>query len=132
MKYSPNGTEVIYLSFCSHDLHLSDSAKISVSDLENIQETETPPQSPTGIEEVKIDMAGHAEETTILYTKRHEEEIKRRESEGLAAVQEHGATPTRYQKKGHKSPRKLVHYQESETEAGEKSADHEVINQDPI
>ena len=69
---------------------ISDSAKISISDLENIQETETPPQSPTSIEEVKIEMDGHKEETTILYTKKHEEEIKRRESEGLTAGQEHG------------------------------------------
>ena len=71
--------------------YLSDSAKISISDLENIQETETPPQSPTGFEEVKIEMSGHKEETTILYTKKQEEEIKRRESEGMAAVQEQGS-----------------------------------------
>ena len=35
-------------------------------------------------------MSGHKEETTILYTKKQEEEIKRRESEGMTAVQEHG------------------------------------------
>ena len=77
---------------------------------------------------MKIDLSGHAEETTILYTKKHEEEIKRRESEGLAAGKEHGAVTTRYQKKGHKSPRKLVHYQEGETDA----ADHKVGIEDPF
>ena len=71
-------------------------------------------------------MPGEQEETTILYTKKHEEEIKRRESEGLAAGKEHGATMPRYQKKGHKSPRKLVHYQEGETDGAEKHADHKV------
>lgn len=77
-------------SFYKHIDLISDSAKISISDLENIQETETPPQSPTSIEEVKIDLSEQMEETTILYTKKHEEEIKRRESEGLTAGKEHG------------------------------------------
>lgn len=50
--------------------HTSDSAKISVNDLENILETETPPQSPPPVsEDVFIEMVRESGTTTVKYQK---------------------------------------------------------------
>lgn len=49
----------------------SDSARISINDLENIMETETPPQSPppTGSEDVFIEMVRESGTTKVKYSK---------------------------------------------------------------
>ncbi|XP_052767692.1 protein unc-79 homolog [Mya arenaria] len=106
-----------------------DSAKISVNDLENILETETPPQSPPAVtEDVFIEMVRDSGTTTVKYSKAPTSsqgeagagDGKRNSSRGddgrnSPATLEHvSETPVRrYRQK--RSPRKLVHYLDNET-----------------
>jgi len=60
----------IRLSFYRHIYFSTDSAKISINDLENILETETPPQSPPVVtEDVFIEMVRDTGTTTVKYSK---------------------------------------------------------------
>ena len=59
---------------------ISDSAKISIIDLENIQESETPPQSPPPIEEVVIHVTGNSDSASVKYKKKSDLSLPREKS----------------------------------------------------
>ncbi|XP_052267084.1 protein unc-79 homolog [Dreissena polymorpha] len=115
-----------------------DSARISISDLENIQETETPPQSPPPHinEDVFIEMVRDSGTTSVKYSKigskvgRSADQTGERTEKddsvtkatagstqlgaASASVEHVSETPSR-RGKARKQPRKLVHYLENET-----------------
>ena len=79
---------------------ISDASKVSASDLENIQETETPPQSPTNLKNtsggdksssLRIHMASPIKESTVRYTK-NKYSVKESITEGT--MSDTDSTPT--------------------------------------
>ncbi|KAK3579716.1 hypothetical protein CHS0354_000200 [Potamilus streckersoni] len=87
--------------------------KISASDLENIEETETPPQSPTSLESVKVHLSATTDGATVHYNKKPDTTTEERKT---TTIQE---TPLRRPVRPKRAPRKLVHY--SEEDAGTES-----------
>ena len=63
-----------------YTVNITDSTKISISDLENILETETPPQSPpaTSLGEVTIDTSNNVDSPAVRYKKKCDSERERR------------------------------------------------------
>ncbi|KAK3579717.1 hypothetical protein CHS0354_000200 [Potamilus streckersoni] len=90
-----------------------DWTKISASDLENIEETETPPQSPTSLESVKVHLSATTDGATVHYNKKPDTTTEERKT---TTIQE---TPLRRPVRPKRAPRKLVHY--SEEDAGTES-----------
>ncbi|KAK6182809.1 hypothetical protein SNE40_010404 [Patella caerulea] len=101
-----------------------DFSKISMSDLENIQETETPPQSPSSLsgkeEKTKIHFKGHDGSSTVRYLKEQQDAAD--SSEGVLSDAE--CTPTTHGRSkkdvGRKlskvrQPRQLIDYSEPDS-----------------
>ncbi|XP_053376174.1 protein unc-79 homolog isoform X2 [Mercenaria mercenaria] len=111
-----------------------DSAKINVNDLENILETETPPQSPSPTnvnEDVFIEMVRDSGTTTVKYQKASKDDASKEGSSSTekesskpgsrkispASIEHVSETPSRkIKQRKQQPPRKLVHYLENETE----------------
>lgn len=73
-------------AFCLADLN-----KISVTDLENIQETETPPQSPTDPDDLAVQMSATVQGSSVAYSKSAREKIP---EETDSTDEKHDSTPT--------------------------------------
>lgn len=91
---------------------ISDSTK--VNDLENIQETDTPPQSPKMKDTVEVNLMSPPEYSTVQYKANNTDNVSPpEEGQGQEVVE----TPRRPSKQ-RKPPRRIIEYTEPEVDKG--------------